>query len=451
MTYAMKNILLFCLSLFVFSACQNGSQELRGSWLNIKDGRSLLTFEDGDQIIYDNTVTKEYAYVKENVIEVRSKTTDIKDQYEFEFRGDTLILTGIESREKYLPPKYFERPEAVEYIVEVEAQETAKDVVTEVSLEPMLFKDIDKNMTLNQALLDDIKPESKLYVGTVSFRKGMVMEVVARVVYDAKNIPQTIWRETVESALKRSFKGRLRIEPKAVSLEKVGRGNFEGTVVMPEGENMEIELDLRKSWMPKPDTAAMGIYTKYHLNAYLGQGVVREVTLSTTDKFHYTGTAVMKDSTTMGVSTDRLKGWRVNNTAEDVRIYAKYLLPSRMGGAVEEVSNVRPVEGEEGVFRMLVRTPEEPTDLKLVIDTKNRGWYPEDDKATLEAVIKLQLKASSVDIVPEKVMLEQVGEGEYTGEVTFNKRVRKTLAVKHSGKGFRWEFVQPKASNPASS
>ena len=436
------NVLIFFIGLL--AACDSGDQRLVGKWINLEDGRSVIAFKENNEVVYDQVARKNYTFIKEDVIEVTSTTTKATEQYEIRFLGDTLVLTGIESRQKYLPPSYFEREETIEKVVEQEARETTERMITGVDLTPYTFEELNQRMTINTALLKDIQPDTKIYVGDVGFTGDNTMQVTARVMYDEAQIPRIIWRETVESALKRNFKGRLRVIPTSIKLEKKRRNIFDGLVYLPDGDSMTIELDLRKSWMPTPDTAAMGTYTKYQMNAILGKTAIQNVDLSTEDKFHYQGEAYTAEGEKLEITTDRLKGWHLLNTADNAAIFGEFVFALRLGKKPEQITEVKKVE--DGIFEMEVLLEGEEAPVTLFVDTEKLGWYPEDEIRTLETVVACQLIATTTGRLElQNVTLERINEGNYKGEAVFTEGVRKKLDVKHTGRGFTWEIVRPNA------
>ncbi|MGF1532728.1 MAG: hypothetical protein ACFCUI_03440 [Bernardetiaceae bacterium] len=441
--------LLVSLIAFLSAACTQKQDRLVGTWLDLEDGRSLMVVTPDKEIIYDQVVRKQYTFIKPTIIEVTA--TASKEQFEVDFAGDTLILTGIESRKKYLPPAYFEQPETLRRRVEQEAAAAMEKTVTSVQLTPKKFGDImDEDITLNTLLLKDITPESELHIGDVYFTGGKKITVAARVMHDEKGIPSILWRETVESALQRSFESRLLVLPTTLQLQKQKRSFFTGLAIMPEGDSLAIELDLNKSWMPTASAAAMGVYTKYQLNTYMGQGVVKYVRLKTEDQFHYEGTAYISPSEQLRIKTDRLKGWSLSPDPETAKHYARYALQARLGGVLpSQITEVK--RSGEHLFGMRVKVPTEERPFQIWLDTESRTWYPVDEIASLEVVTKLQLAATATGITPLEVRLTPKEKGIYEGTARYTKGIVKQLLVKHSGQGFTWEILQAPQSGEKSS
>ncbi|MEM6298011.1 MAG: hypothetical protein AAF740_04900 [Bacteroidota bacterium] len=420
----------------LLTAC--GEQRLHETWISLDDGRSTITFTEGGQAIYNQVVKKEYEFVKDNMIEISS--TAAKEQFEISYGGDTLILTGIESRTKYLPPSYFERKETVKETVLREATQGLEKLLRVESFTSITFLKAKENITLNTVLLKDIKPETKLHRIKMSGAEGFEIEVVARVIKNKYDLPEIIWRETVESALARNVKGRLRVQPTKIKLVPSGKNEFEGVVDFGNGRSMDITLDLAKGWMPKRSLKDMNVYTEFQIEAVIGVNEVDTVILETEDNYYYTGTATTENGKTLQIKTDPLKGWSLKSSEESAITFASYLLPSMTNSEPESVSVV---ESSPPTYTLAVRV--EGKDYNFLVDTEMRLLYPANEIAPIAQVIKKQINARSEDMRATNVSLRRIDETHYEGEVEFSVGIVHKLKAEYLSKGFRWEIVRPEA------
>ncbi len=429
---------LFCLgvlSSFIFlSSCSNSSK-IKGQWVR-SDYKSTLKITD-EKIIFDNITERDYA-IENNKLQVIAY--GIADDYQFDFKGDTLVLTKGKKVQKFIPKDKIQSDEGqIKTLLEPQVEKMFEKKIATINLEKEHWGDLKKKITLQK--LPSIPDDEWVYLSEVIFedKNTPSASVFVRVGRNKAGILQPSWGEILESSTRRYLINGMGIPAKKVELKSTGGNKYEVAVTTEDGATLPLLLDPNIGVLPKQDDASISTYFQYSLQKKYGKELIKKVSLEK-ETVDYKGIVTLSNGTEIQTTYSKSR----NISFEELDQKTKEIL---VKGMVENELNVKlESQATEVVKDLLKITFQTASKEKLVIYADViRGWYPENTPISLSTATRyrIQRKLGDKNKVGS-VILAQRSQTKYEGTVDFASGHVQKIIVEHTGSAFSWRVATEK-------
>ncbi|WP_375561959.1 hypothetical protein ACE193_05265 [Bernardetia sp. OM2101] len=426
---------LFCsgvfLGLLFLSSCSDSSK-IKGEWVR-SDYKSTLKITD-EKVIFDNVMEREYK-VDNNTLKV--VTYGVSDDYQFDFKGDTLLLTKAGRVQKFISKdKVGSDEEQVKILLQPQVEKMFEKKIATLELEKEHWGDLKKKITLQK--LPSIPDDEWTYLAEVTFENKSIpaATIFVRVGRDKAGVLQPAWGETLESSTRRYLINGMGIPAEKVELKSTGGNAYEATVTTDNGSTLPVLLDPKFGVFPKQDDTSVSTYFQYSLQKMYGKELIKKVDLKKEGE-NYKGIVTLSNGTQTPITYSKIKG--VDFTELDQK--TKELLGQAM---IENELNVQlELQETEIVSDLLKITFQTNSEEKLVAYMDIiRGWYPENTAISLSTATRyrIQKKLGEANKVGS-VILAQRSPTKYEGTVDYASGDVQRIIVEHSGTGFSWRVA----------
>lgn len=415
-------------ALLFFSSCSNSSK-IKGEWIR-SDYKSTLKITD-EKVIFDNITERDYV-IDKNKLKVVAY--GIADDYQFDFKGDTLVLTKGESVQKFISKEKVGSDEGqIKVLLQPQIEKMFETKVATIELKKEHWGDLKEKITLQEVL--SIPDDEWVYLAETTFenKKTPRATILVRAGLDKSGILQPAWVEILESSTRRYLINGMGIPAEKVELKSTGGNAYEATVTTTNGSILPILLDPQIGVLPKQDDSSVSAYFQYSLQNKYGKETIKKVELEK-QEVDYKGIITLSNGTQIPTTYSKTTG--VDFTELDQK--TKNILCQ---GIVESELNVKlELQETEVVGDLLKMTFRTTSKEKLVgyVDIM-RGWYPENTPISLSTATRyrIQKKVGDTNKVGS-VILAQRSQTRYEGTVDFSSGSVERIIVEHTGTGFSW-------------
>jgi hypothetical protein len=417
-------------TLLIFSSCSNSSK-IKGEWMR-SDYKGTLKITD-EKVIFDNITEKDYV-VDKNTLKV--VTYGISDNYQFDFKGDTLILTKDKLVQKFIPKgKVSSDEEQIKTLLTPQVEKTFEKKIATLELKKEHWGDLKEKITLQKTL--SIPDEEWVYLAEATFDNKITPPAILfiRAGRNKANVLQPAWVEILESSTRRYLVTGMGIPAEKVVLTPNKGKGFDILAITNDGSELPLILDPQAGVFPKQDNAAISSYFHYSMKKKYGEEIIQKVNFEKNEATNsYEGIMTLQNTKDIKVLYSQQKGLEFLNLDEE----SKELLAKGM------------VENDLGV-ELVVESAEVAGDfLKLVCHTKSnenlvafadllRGWYPENTVTSLATATRYRIqKKIGNSAKVNSVLLAQRSAERYEGIVDYSIGASEKITVEHKGTGFTW-------------
>ncbi len=433
--YPSKLFIVGLFSVFLFLSSCSDSSKIKGEWVS-SDYKSTLNITD-EKVIFDNVTERDYA-VDKNTLKVIAY--GIADDYQFDFKGDTLVLTKGTSIKKYIPKDKIKPDEGqIEALLQPQIEKKFEKKVATLTLEREHWGDLKKKITLEKT--PSIPDEEWVYLAETTFEDDITTPATVFVRAGRNNLGllQPVWVEILESSTRRYLVNAMGIPAEKVELKPTNGNGFEVAVTTNDGSILPVFLDPKAGVFPKQDEESISTYLQYSLRKKYGKELIKNVELKKGDAI-YTGKVTLSNETKILATYSKVKG--IEFTELDQK--TKELLSQAV---VENELNVElEVQETEVIADFTKMTFVTSSQEKLVayVDVI-RGWYPENNPISLSTATRyrIQKKLGELNKVGS-VMLAQRSQTKYEGTVNYASGNVQRIIVEHTGTGFTWKVATEK-------
>ncbi|PIY08112.1 MAG: hypothetical protein COZ18_13960 [Flexibacter sp. CG_4_10_14_3_um_filter_32_15] len=418
---------IFSVLLFL-SSCSDSSK-IKGEWVR-SDYKSTLKITD-EKVIFDNITEREYE-VGENTLKVIAY--GIATDYQFDFKGDTLVLTKGTSVQKFVPKdKVSSDEEQIKVLLTPQVEKMFEKKIANLTLEKEHWGDLKEKITLQK--VPSIPDDEWVYSSEITFEDKMTppATIFVRAGRDKSGVLKPAWTEILESSTRRYLINGMGIPAEKVDLKPTGGNGYDVTVTTNDGSTLPILLDPQIGVLPRQDESSISTYFQYSLQKKYGKDLIKRVDLKQDDVF-YKGTVTLSNGTQIPTTYSKVKGLDFTELDQKTK--------EALGqGMIESELNVE-LEWQETeiVGDLLKMTFQTAVEEKLVtyVDVM-RGWYPENTLTSLSTATRyrIQKKVGSTNKVGS-VILAQRSQERYEGTVDFASGSVERIIVEHTGTGFSW-------------
>lgn len=424
-------IVVFSALLFL-SSCSNSSK-IKGEWVR-SDYKSTLKITD-EKVIFDNITERDYA-VDKNTLKVIAY--GIATDYQFDFKGDTLVLTKGTSIQKFIPKdKVSSDDEQIKVILTPQVEKMFEKKIATITLEKEHWGDLKEKITLQK--VPSIPDDEWTYLSEVTFEDKITppATIFVRVGRDKSGVLQPVWGEILESSTRRYLVNGMGIPAEKVELKSTGANAYEATVTTNDGSKLPVLLDPKIGVLPRQDDSSVSTYFQYSLKKTYGKDLIKSVDLKQEEGI-YKGIVTLSNGTQIPTTYSKVKG--LDFTELDQK--TKEVLGQ---GIVENELDVKlELQETEVVGDLLKITFETTSKEKLVafVDIM-RGWYPENTIISLSTATRyrIQQKLGDKNKVGSVILAQRLAT-KYEGTVDYASGDIQRIIVEHTGSGFSWRVAK---------
>ncbi len=426
---------LFCTALFssilFLSSCSNSSK-IKGEWVR-SDYKSTLKITD-EKVIFDNITERDYA-VDNTTLKIIAY--GIADDYQFEFKGDTLVLTKGTTVQKFISKdKIGSDEEQIKVLLLPQVEKMFEKKIATIELKKEHWGDLKEKITLQKE--PSIPTDEWVYLAEATFEDKVTppATIFVRAGKDKAGMLQPAWGETLESSTRRYLVNGMGIPAEKVELKPTNGNGYEATVTTNDGSKLPVLLDPNIGVLPKQDDSSISTYFHYSLQKTYGKDLIKKVELKK-EAVDYKGIVTLSNDVEIPTTYSKVKG--IDFTELDQK--TKELLAQGM------------VENELGVQLELQETEIVGDLLKMIFQTSSkeklvayvdlmRGWYPENTSISLSTATRyrIQKKLGNKNKVGS-VILAQRSKTKYEGTVDYMSGDVQSIIVEHTGTGFSWRVA----------
>lgn len=426
---------LFCVGMFsglLFLSSCSDSSKIKGEWIS-SDYKKTLKITD-EKVTFDNITERDYK-VNENTLKVI--TYGIADDYQFSFKGDTLILTKNGAMQKFIPKSKLGSDEhQIKILLQPQVEKMFEKKIATLKLEKEHWGDLKERITLQK--LPSIPDDEWVYLSEVSFEDKVTPSaaIFVRVGRDKAGILQPSWGEILESSTRRYLINGMGIPAEKVELKSTGGNTYEVTVTTDDGSILPVMLDPKIGVLPKQDDSSVSTYFQYSLQKMYGKKIIKKVDLKK-EEIDYKGIITLSNGTEIPTTYSKMKG--INFTVLDQK--SKELLgQARIENELNVELEWQETEVVSDLLKMTFQTKSKET-LVAYVDVI-RGWYPENNPISLSTATRyrIQKKLGDKNKVGS-VMLAQRSTTKYEGTVDYASGEVQRIIVEHTGTTFSWRLA----------
>lgn len=426
---------LFCTGVFLgllfLSSCSDSSK-IKGEWVR-SDYKSTLKITD-EKVIFDNVIEREYK-IDEKTLKVVNY--GVATDYQFKFKGDTLVLTKGGTVQKFIPKDKIGSDEGqIKSLLQPQVEKMFEKKIATIELEKEHWGDLKKKITLQK--VPSIPDDEWVYLAETTFedKSTPAATIFVRVGRDKAGMLKPAWGETLESSTRRYLINGMGIPAEKVELKSTGGNAYEATVTTDNGSKLPVLLDPKIGVFPKQDDSSVSTYFQYSLQKKYGKELIKTVELKK-EGVGYKGIVTLSNGTQILTSYSKTKG--LDFTEIDQK--TKELLGQ---GMIENELNIElELQETEIVSDLSKMTFQTNSEEKLVayMDVM-RGWYPENTAISLSTATRyrIQKKLGEANKVGS-VILAQRSPTKYEGTVDYASGDVQRIIVEHTGSGFSWRVA----------
>lgn len=417
--------------LLFLSSCSNSSK-IKGEWVR-SDYKKTLKITD-DKVIFDNVTEKEYV-VDKNTLKV--VTYGIADDYQFDFKGDTLVLTKGTLIQKFIPKdKVISDEEQIKIILQPQVEKMFEKKIATLELKKEHWGDLKEQITLQKS--PSIPDDEWVYLAEATFENKTTppATIFVRSGRDKSGMLQPAWGETLESSTQRYLINGIGIPAKKIELKPLGANTYEATVTTEDGSILPVLLDPKIGVLPKQDENSVSTYFQYSLQKMYGKELIKEVNLKK-EGIDYEGIVTLSNDIKVPITYSKIKG------IEFIELDQKTKELLGQGMIESELYVELELQETEVVSELLKMTFRTTSKEKLVVYMDiARGWYPENSPISLATATRyrIQKKLGEANKVGS-VILAQRSATKYEGTVDYASGNVQNIIVEHTGSGFNWRVA----------
>ncbi len=417
------------ISVFLFlSSCSNSSK-IRGEWIS-SDYKSTLNITD-EKVIFDNLTEREYE-IDENNLKIMAY--GISDEYQFDFKGDTLLLTKGESVKKYIPKdKAASDEEQIKVLLKPEVEKMFEQKVAALKIEKEHWGDVKQKITLQR--LPSIPDDEWVYLVESTFENKKIPSstLFVRAGRDKTGVLKPIWKEVLESSTKRYLVNSMGIPAEKVKLESTGGNAYEANVTTTDGSILPLLLDPQVGIIPKQDEISVSTYCQYSLQKKYGKGQIKKVELKQEGE-DYKGIVTVLNGSQIPTIYSKTKGTELGEMDAKTR---ELLSQAMIEHDLDVQLELKETEVVGDLLKMTLQTTSQEK-LIAYVDVL-RGWYPQNNLLSLSTATRyrIQKKLGDTNKVGS-VILAQRSQTRYEGMVDFSSGSVERIIVEHTGTGYSW-------------
>ena len=420
--------------LLFLSSCSNSSK-IKGEWVR-SDYKSTLKITD-EKVVFDNITERDYK-IDKNTLKIVAY--GIADDYTFDFKGDTLILTKGKKIQKYIPKdKANSDEEQIKILLQPQVEKNFENEIATITLKKEHWGDLKNQITLQK--VPSIPEDEWTYLAEVTFSKTTAAPATlfVRAGRDKAGILKPAWAETLESTTRRYLISKMGVPAKKVELKATSGNAYEATVTTEDGSQLPILLDPKFGVLPKQDDTSISTYFQYSLQKKYGKEMIESVDLKQ-DGASYKGEIALSNGTKIPISYSKIQGLDFEQLDQKTKeLLGEAMIETELQVELEYQSS----EVVSDVSKVTFQTA---ANEKLVayIDIM-RGWYPENTVTSLSTATRYRIQSK----LGEKnkvgaVMLAQRDVAKYEGTVDYASGDVQRIIVEHTGSGFMWRVAKEK-------
>ena len=429
--FYIKLFFLLPLALLFLNSCSNSSK-LKGEWVR-SDYKSTLRITD-DKVVFDNITERDYV-VEENMLKIVAY--GIADDYQFDFKGDTLVLTKEQKVQKFVPKnKVSSDEEQIKTILKPQIEEMFEKKIAALEIEKAHWGDLKKDITLQKMF--SIPDNEWVYLLKTTFEDEITppATIFVRVGRDKSGILQPSWGEILESSTRRYLVNGMGIPAEKVELKSIGANAYEATITTDDGKILPVLLDPKIGVLPKQDEKSVSTYFNYSLQKRYGKGIIKEVDLKK-EGVEYRGIVTLSNDTQIPTAYSKTKGVEFIELDQKTK---ELLSQAVVENDLEVQLELQETEIISDLLKMTFRTDSKE---KLVAYVSVvRGWYPENTPISLSTATRyrIQKKLKNTNKVGS-VILAQRSPKYYEGTVDYASGDVQRIIVEHTGSSFSWRVA----------
>ena len=432
MKFKIYSLGIFSVLLFL-SSCSNSSK-IKGEWVR-SDYKSTLKIT-GEKVIFDNITERDYV-VDKNTLKIVAY--GISDDYQFDFKGDTLVLTKGESIQKFIPKDKAASDEGqIKALLQPEVEKMFETKVAALELKKEHWGDVKEKITLQKS--PSIPDDEWVYLAETTFENKMIPSatLIVRAGKDKSGVLQPAWEEILESSTRRYLINGMGIPAEKVELKSTGGNAYEAAVTTTDGSVLPVLLDPNIGVLPKQDESSVSTYFQYSLQKKYGKEFIKKVELKQ-EGADYKGVVTLSNDIQIPTTYSKTKG--VDFTALEPKtreLLSQAIIENEMNVKLE----LKEVEVVGDLLKMSFRTASQEK-LVAYVDVM-RGWYPENNILSLSTATRyrIQKKVGDTNKVGS-VILAQRSQTKYEGTVDFASGSVERIIVEHTGTAFSWRAATP--------
>jgi hypothetical protein len=418
-------------ALLFFSSCSNSSK-IKGEWVR-SDYKSTLKITD-EKVIFDNITEREYA-VDKNTLKIIAY--GIADDYQFEFKGDTLVLTKGESIQKFIPKDKVGSDEGqIKTLLQPQVEKMFEAKIASIELKKEHWGDLKDKITLQK--VPSIPDDEWVYLAETTFENTMTPKatIFVRSGRDKSGVLQPAWGEILESSTRRYLINGMGIPAEKVELKPTTGNAYEAAVTTTDGSILPVLLDPNIGVFPKQDESSVSAYFQYSLQKKYGKEFIKKVELKQ-EGVIYSGTVTLSNGNQIPTTYSKVKGVEFGVLDQKTR---ELLSQAMVENDISAKLELQEVEVVSDLLKMTFRTTSQEK-LVAYVDL-SRGWYPENNPLSLSTATRyrIQKKLGDANKVGS-VILAQRSQVKYEGTVDYASGAVQRIIVEHTGSGFSWRVA----------
>ena len=430
------------LLVFTFACKDKRIEKIEGKWIGLTEKDGMVEF-NGDGTSFWNTLSKrDFRFVEDNLIEVTWMTA--KKKLDIEMRGDTLVLTGPESRNKFIKFETIEKSDVINQeligrkIFEGRGKQLLELKVEKTDLEKLKQKILFEENRITKLF----KPDVQLYYATALLVDSSRVELVGQPALQMPHLDILV-HETLESRILGHFNNMFGYSMlSTIAIDKKNQQGFNGTVSNDKGEKFKFFIQLGQAPMLDiDDLPTLNTGMRYLLDKQLGYKTCEKVEFENGGK---KGTAHLKNNVKLGLNMTDKGEWNLAPDAASAKVLADYAMKNAGFGDCD-IKSLKPMK--DGDFDMTFAPKANPEYLiKAVFIGSKADWYPVEDVKNLENTVLAMLNRKVK--VAKSLTFTAKGKGIYEGEAFAVKEgvPSRKIMLKHNGKSFMWEMVREKTN-----
>lgn len=429
-------VLMFFLTL-AFACKDSRNSKIAGKWIGLTKSDGMIEFMDDGTSFWNTLNKRDYKFINDDMIEVTWMTT--RRKLDVEYRGDTLVLTGPETRNRYIRFDVIEKSDLINAdLIRKKIWEMRRIGFIELRAEKVTPEQLKEKILYDENRIAQIfKPDVQLYYATALLSDSSRIEVVSQPALGMPHLDATVF-ETLESRILHHFNSVF----VSSKFSKIGVGSktekgFLGTISNDKGEEMKFSIVYGQSpLLDITDRQTINIGTRYLLNKQLGQDICTNVEFESNLK---NGTATMSDGMKVPVSINEVGEWALHPSQEQAKKMALAYFKNTAFGA-SAITEFRQLKNEDYFIAFKPLSNPEYT-IKGTYFADRADMCPIDEPGNLGVAVLAQV--NSKEKIAKEVKFTSRGKGLYEGEIIPLQQGLPTrkVVLKHEGKSYIWEIV----------
>ncbi len=434
-------ILASVIFLFLTISCKDKRiEKIEGKWTGLTPADGTVEFHEDGTSTWNNMSKRDCRFLDEEMLEVSWMTT--KKKLNVAIVGDTLTLTGPESRNKFIKHSVIEKSDAInKELIGRKIFETKQKKLLELNVEKTDLEKLKKIILFDENKVENqFKPNIQLYYATALLMDSSRVELIAQPALGMPNLDITIY-ETLESKILAYFNGMFIVSQLGkIGIEGKSKDAIKGTVSNDRDEKLKFYLKLGQApVLDIQDPNTLNIALRYLMDKQLGYKSCEKVVFEEGGK---TAKVFFKGGFEVPLEMKETGEWEMKPDVQAAKFIASKVADLHF--AVQtEVLSVRPTKNGEFEFNFRPKNSPELT-IKGILIASKADWYPIEEIKNLENTVLAQINKKNK--IASSLTFKSLGKGMYEGELTSVKEgvPPAVIKLKHTGKAFLWELVRDK-------